>query len=121
MHWLGFDKTEQVDRSVPSLVKWNIIYILIVTLYSVIIVRQYNYRIARGKPTTRAFFMFPKITRAHADKSLKHMLKYLANFAYYKFGVEVSFFLNWLVSIKPKWRKLQLFVGFTGYRANSNR
>ncbi|XP_066250610.1 piezo-type mechanosensitive ion channel component isoform X3 [Euwallacea similis] len=91
MHWLGFDKTDQVGRSVPSLVKWNIIYILIVTLYSVILVRQYNYRIARGRPTTRAFFMFPRITRGDADKNLKNMLKYLANYAYYKFGIEISF------------------------------
>ncbi|ENN77269.1 hypothetical protein YQE_06097, partial [Dendroctonus ponderosae] len=70
---------------------WNIIYILVVTLYSVILVRQFNYRIARGKPTTRAFFMFPRITRSDADKSLKNMLKYLANYAYFKFGVEISF------------------------------
>ncbi|CAH1133196.1 unnamed protein product [Ceutorhynchus assimilis] len=91
MHWLGFDKSDQVDRSVPSLVKWNIIYILIVTLYSVILVRQYYYKIARGKPTTRAFFMFPRITRADADKNLTNMLKYLANYAYFKFGVEISF------------------------------
>ncbi|XP_048520922.1 piezo-type mechanosensitive ion channel component isoform X6 [Dendroctonus ponderosae] len=91
MHWLGFDKSDEVGRSVPSLVKWNIIYILVVTLYSVILVRQFNYRIARGKPTTRAFFMFPRITRSDADKSLKNMLKYLANYAYFKFGVEISF------------------------------
>ncbi|KAL1491500.1 hypothetical protein ABEB36_012089 [Hypothenemus hampei] len=91
MHWLGFDKSDQVGRSVPSLVKWNIIYILIVTLYSIILVRQHNYRIARGRPTTRAFFMFPRITRIDADKNLKNMLKYLANYAYFKFGVEISF------------------------------
>ncbi|XP_030761127.1 piezo-type mechanosensitive ion channel component isoform X3 [Sitophilus oryzae] len=91
MHWLGFDKSDQVGRSVPSLVKWNIIYILIVTLYSVILVRQYYYRVARGRPTTRAFFMFPRITRADADKNLQNMLKYLANYSYFKFGVEISF------------------------------
>ncbi|XP_050309997.1 piezo-type mechanosensitive ion channel component isoform X2 [Anthonomus grandis grandis] len=91
MPWLGFEKSDEVGRSVPSLVKWNIIYILIVTLYSVILVRQYYYKLARGKPTTRAFFMFPRITRVHADRSLKDMLKYLANYAYFKFGVEISF------------------------------
>ncbi|XP_076270339.1 piezo type mechanosensitive ion channel component isoform X8 [Rhynchophorus ferrugineus] len=91
MHWLGFDKTDQVGRSVPSLVKWNIIYILIVTLYSVILVRQYYYRVARGQRPTRAFFMFPRITRLDADKSLENMLKYLANYSYFKFGVEISF------------------------------
>ncbi|KAJ8961208.1 hypothetical protein NQ318_008891 [Aromia moschata] len=85
-HWLGFDKT----NSVPRLVKWNITYILIVTLWSVILIRQHYYRISRGKPTTRAFFMFPKVTRVDADKDLKTCLKYLANYGFYKFGVEIT-------------------------------
>lgn len=88
--WLGFLKTDEVDRSLSSLVKWNIIYIVVVTLWSVILVRQYNYRASRGRPTTRAFFMFPSITRQDADKDLEHCLKYMANYGFYKFGVEVS-------------------------------
>lgn len=88
--WLGFQKMDDVDRSLISLVKWNIVYICIVTFWAVILVRQQNYRITRGRPTTRAFFMFPNITRADADKDLTNCLKYLANYGFYKFGVEVS-------------------------------
>lgn len=88
--WLGFLKTDEVNRSVPSLVKWNIIYIIVVTSWSIVLVRQYNYRASRGRPTTRAFFMFPNITRHDADKDLEHCLKYLANYGFYKFGLEVS-------------------------------
>lgn len=34
--------------------------------------------------------MFPGITRADADKDVRHCLQYLANFGYYKFGLEVT-------------------------------
>ncbi|XP_018574920.1 piezo-type mechanosensitive ion channel component isoform X3 [Anoplophora glabripennis] len=85
-YWFGFDKT----NAVPRLVKWNIAYTLVVTLWSVILIRQHYYRISRGRPTTRAFFMFPKVTRADADKDLKTCLKYFANYGFYKFGLEIS-------------------------------
>lgn len=87
--WLGFYKTDE-NNSLPHLVRWNIAYILIVTLWAVVLVRQYNFRVSRGKPTTRPYFMFPHIKRTDADKNLKNCLKYLANFGFYKFGIEVS-------------------------------
>nr|CAI5853646.1 unnamed protein product [Callosobruchus analis] len=88
--WFGFEK----GSSLPSLVKWNITYILVVTLWAVILVRQYNYRLSRGRPTTRAFFMFPNIKRTDADTNLRNCLKYLANYGYYKFGVEISLMMT---------------------------
>ncbi|RZC37773.1 piezo-type mechanosensitive ion channel component 2 [Asbolus verrucosus] len=86
--WLGFYKVHK-DTTLPHLVKWNIIYILVVTLWAVVLVRQFNYRVSRGKPTVRAFFMFPKITRNDADKNLSNCIKYLFNYGFYKFGVEI--------------------------------
>ncbi|CAH1971749.1 unnamed protein product [Acanthoscelides obtectus] len=88
--WFGFEKGSHL----PTLVKWNIIYILVVTLWAVILVRQYNYRLSRGRPTTRAFFMFPNIKRTDADTNLRNCLKYLANYGYYKFGVEISLMMT---------------------------
>lgn len=61
-----------------------------VTLWSVIIVRQYNHRISKGQPPTRAYFVFPNITRDVAEKSLRNFVKYLANYMFFKFGVELS-------------------------------
>lgn len=86
--WLGFYKSDDM-HSLPTLLKWNIIYILVVTLWAVVQVRQYNYKISRGKPPKRAFFMFPRITRQDADKDLLSCFKYLANYTFYKFGIEV--------------------------------
>ncbi|XP_044268088.1 piezo-type mechanosensitive ion channel component-like isoform X7 [Tribolium madens] len=86
--WLGFYKTSK-NENLPRLVQWNIMYILVVTIWAVILVRQFNYRASRGKPTTRAFFMFPKITRWDADKNLRNCIKYLFNYGFFKFGVEI--------------------------------
>jgi hypothetical protein len=86
--WLGFYKTSK-DASLPHLVKWNIMYILVVTIWAVVLVRQFNYRLSRGKPTTRAFFMFPKITKLDADKNVRSCIKYLFNYGFFKFGVEI--------------------------------
>lgn len=86
--WLGFRKTVY-GRDLPRLVQWNIAYVLAVTLYTVVLVRQFNYKVSMGKPTTRLFFMFSGITRREGDKNLRNALKYLCNYGYYKFGVEV--------------------------------
>ncbi|KRT85167.1 hypothetical protein AMK59_3003, partial [Oryctes borbonicus] len=87
--WLGFRETVY-GRDLPRLVQWNIAYLVAVTLYTVVLVRQFNYKLSKGQPTTRVFFMFPGITRKDSDKNLKNALKYLANYGYYKFGVEIS-------------------------------
>ncbi|CAH1098787.1 unnamed protein product [Psylliodes chrysocephalus] len=91
--WLGFKKLEQTNENLPELVKWNIIFIVVMTLWKVVEVRQFNYRLSRGRSTSRRFFMFPKTTREDADKSLGDFFKYLANYGFYKFGLEVSFIL----------------------------
>lgn len=33
--------------------------------------------------------MFPEVTRKEADKDLIHCAKYIINYGFYKFGVEV--------------------------------
>ena len=71
-------------------------YILVVSIWAVVLVRQFNFRVSKGKPTTRAFFMFPKITVREADKNIKTCIKYLLNYGFYKFGVEVRALRCWL-------------------------
>lgn len=43
-----------------------------------------------GKPIPRPKMLFPEITRNDADKDISHLVKYLLNYAFYKFGVEVT-------------------------------
>lgn len=47
-------------------------------------------RFLNGKPLTRPKVLFPKVTRADADKDLTYLIKYLFNFAFFKFGIEVT-------------------------------
>lgn len=53
--------------------------------------RQKRKRFLSGKPMTRPKVLFPRTTRQDADKDLPAMLKYLANFVFFKFGIEVNF------------------------------
>lgn len=45
-------------------------------------------------PNRKEKLMFPDITRADADKDLVHCFKYLVNYGFYKFGVEVIYFFK---------------------------
>ncbi|KAK9732190.1 Piezo [Popillia japonica] len=87
--WIGFQKTMK-GRSLPKLVQWNIGYILGVTLYTVVLVRQLNYKLRLGQPTTRLFFMFPGVTYKDKHTNLMYALKYVCNYGFYRFGVELS-------------------------------
>lgn len=51
---------------------------------------HFNCRFLSGRSIARPKVLFPRITRNDADKDLTHLIKYLFNFAFYKFGVEVT-------------------------------
>lgn len=48
------------------------------------------FRFLSGRSIVRPKVLFPRITRNDADKDISHFVKYLFNFAFYKFGVEVT-------------------------------
>lgn len=52
-----------------------------------------HYRFLNGKSIARPKVLFVRVTRADADKDLTHLVKYLFNFAFYKFGVEITLFM----------------------------
>lgn len=91
--WMGFQKTSQ-NLSLPMIVRWNIVYILVVTFWAVILVRQSTFRLSRGRQAIRPYFMFPKVKRWDAEKNIRHCMKYLLNYGFYKFGVEVVLYFN---------------------------
>lgn len=65
-------------------------YIVIVSIHAVIILRQTIKRIKMGKSPRTPSVVFPKIKRADADKDIAHLLKYLINYGFYRFGTEVT-------------------------------
>jgi len=57
---------------------------------AVVRVRQIQKRHSNGEPISRPHVMFPNIQRCHADQDLRTCFKYLLNYGFYKFGVEVG-------------------------------
>ncbi|XP_026476535.1 piezo-type mechanosensitive ion channel component-like, partial [Ctenocephalides felis] len=81
---------EHFRSFLSNLLQCYIGIIVVTTLNALVIIRQQYERFLQGKPQARPYYMFPGITRADADKDVRHCLKYLANFGYYKFGLEIS-------------------------------
>ena len=47
-----------------------------------------TYRFVRGN-SARPLVLFPKIVRQDAEKDLPNFLKYMFNYGFYKFGIEI--------------------------------
>ncbi|XP_070133366.1 piezo-type mechanosensitive ion channel component isoform X4 [Drosophila bipectinata] len=89
--WVGLTKADKLEGGLMSLLRTYIIYMVIVTLHAVITLRQLQMRVKIGAlnaPPTK--LLFPHIVRADAEKDLVGLVKYLLNFGFYKFGIEIS-------------------------------
>ncbi|XP_043265377.1 piezo-type mechanosensitive ion channel component [Colletes gigas] len=85
--WFGMRKAESGQLAV--LLKGSIGIIIVTTLRKVIRIRQCFHRQEKGEPLDTPQVMFPSITRADADKGMPQCLKFLFNYGFYKFGVEL--------------------------------
>lgn len=94
--WFGFSKIAK-GSTLPGLVKMYIIYIAMVTVDVIIRLRQRISRMLQGLPDERPTVLFPNVTRNDAEMDLWHMVKYLANYGFYKFGVEVCLIFTVIV------------------------
>ncbi|XP_033249407.1 piezo-type mechanosensitive ion channel component isoform X9 [Drosophila miranda] len=89
--WVGLTKAEKLEGGLMSLLRTYIIYMVTVTMHAVITLRQLQMRVKIGAvnaPPTK--LLFPNIIRADAEKDLVGLVKYLLNYAFYKFGIEIS-------------------------------
>ncbi|XP_013133441.1 PREDICTED: piezo-type mechanosensitive ion channel component [Papilio polytes] len=86
--WVGFYKATH-DRPLVVLLKGYIGLIAVFTFYSLVSYRQKNIRDRGLVPSGAEKLMFPEVTRKEADKDLMHCVKYLVNYGFYKFGVEI--------------------------------
>ncbi|CAB3230721.1 unnamed protein product [Arctia plantaginis] len=85
--WVGFNKTTH-NKPLVSMLKGYIGLLALFTFYALV-----NYR--QGAVSERAKdrkekVMFPEVTRKEADIDMIHCLKYLINYGFYKFGVEIT-------------------------------
>lgn len=73
----------------PELLKGYIGIVTVTTFRKIIQVRQWFYRHSKGESLGTPQLMFPTITRADADKGLPECFKFLLNYGFYKFGLEI--------------------------------
>lgn len=63
--------------------------IVVITVQAVVGIRQQYQRKVTGLPPPPPGVLFPNVTRAVADDGIVECLKFLLNYGFYKFGVEV--------------------------------
>lgn len=86
--WLGFRKIDN-DTSLIALTRTYLVYIVLVSLHSFIILRQRVQRIKKNLPPETPDVVFENIRRCDADEDIPHCFKYLVNYGFYKFGLEI--------------------------------
>lgn len=86
--WIGFRKASD-KVTLTDLIKPYLIYIIIVSIHSFVILYQTIRRIKQNKPPRTPTVVFKNIRRADADKDIPHLIKYLINYGFYKFGIEI--------------------------------
>ncbi|XP_034474344.1 piezo-type mechanosensitive ion channel component [Drosophila innubila] len=89
--WIGLNKADKLEGGLMGLLRTYIIYMVIVTMHAVISLRQLQMRAKIGEiSANQPKLLFQNITRADAEKDLVGLAKYLLNFGFYKFGIEIS-------------------------------
>lgn len=91
--WIGLRKVPKGEKLYP-LLKPYLLYILLVSTHSMMILRQTIKRITENKPARTPTVVFKNIKRADADRDIPHLLKYLVNYGFYKFGIEICLIAN---------------------------
>ncbi|XP_011312853.1 piezo-type mechanosensitive ion channel component 1 isoform X3 [Fopius arisanus] len=87
--WIGLRKA--APGMLPDLLKGYIGIVTVTTFRAIIMVRQCFYRHGKGQSLDTPQVMFPSITRAEADRGIGECLKFLFNYGFYKFGLELCF------------------------------
>ncbi|CAL8113936.1 unnamed protein product [Orchesella dallaii] len=87
--WLGLKKIAK-ESSLPSLLKEYIGIIFVVTVQAVVQIRQKYQRFVNQSPEPGAGILFEDVKRKDADISLIQCTKFLLNYGFYKFGVEIT-------------------------------
>lgn len=86
--WIGFQKSN-AETKLSDLIRPYLLFIVLVSAHSFIILYQTIKRIKQNKPPRTPTVVFKKIRRADADRDIPHLIKYVVNYGFYKFGIEI--------------------------------
>lgn len=85
--WLGL----RVTSDIAYYIRGYICIFVVLAFQAVVNARQRYYRALRNEPQPSQSVLFKHITRNEADTGMLQMLMYLANYGFYRFGVEVRY------------------------------
>lgn len=91
--WLGFNHHDYLKQSIAS----YFAYIIIVTSFYALLIKQKLMRAKSGEKVPTV--IFKDISRINADESFGNFLKFIANYGFYKFGIEVTLLIFFIVII----------------------
>lgn len=86
--WIGFKKASK-EKKLADLIRPYLVYIVLVSAHSGIILWQTIKRIKKNKSPRTPTVVFRNIRRSDADKDILHLIKYIVNYGFYKFGIEI--------------------------------
>ena len=86
--WIGFKKASG-GVTLSDLIRPYLVYIVLVSAHSFIILWQTIKRIKNNKSPRTPTVVFRNIRRKDADRDIPHLIKYLINYGFYKFGIEI--------------------------------
>jgi hypothetical protein len=82
--------------------------IVVATFFSCINVFNKLKRLSKGKPMTTPEVLFDDISRLDADKSMLNLIKFMINFGFFKFGLEITI-LAFIVVIYIRHELISIF------------
>ncbi|XP_014677335.1 PREDICTED: piezo-type mechanosensitive ion channel component 1-like [Priapulus caudatus] len=88
--WFGLEKTDNVE----AYLKGYIGVIAALCVQAIARYRQQHHRAVNGIVPPPSGVVFPEVDRRAADDGIVECAKYLVNYAFYKFGVEISFLMT---------------------------
>ncbi|KAH1008218.1 hypothetical protein HUJ05_008792 [Dendroctonus ponderosae] len=88
--WLGFHQSKHgLDYADFSQVLLCFLYLGMATLTRVVAIWMKNFRISRNIPLNQTRVLFPDITYLNCHDNTGNMLKFFANYGFYRFGCEI--------------------------------
>jgi hypothetical protein len=86
IHWFDLDGNLKASESVVP----YFAFIVVVTAFTGVKIHQRMKRHLKGEPKATPSVVFKDISRLDADESLPKLLKFLINYGFYKFGIEIT-------------------------------
>ncbi|XP_033241797.1 piezo-type mechanosensitive ion channel component isoform X2 [Drosophila pseudoobscura] len=87
--WMGLSKMDPTFSSLLRYISPYIVYMIVTSLHAVVKLRDHLIRYSMFKRKERKV-LFPKISRQDAERDFAGLIKYLLNYGYFKFGLEIT-------------------------------